>query len=99
MRCLSCQCQSFQSESDTPLQKPRPAERNSLRGLMDCAAGGASPFSIEVSLCIQLAHYNFVREPVKLRRMPRLTESFRFTNGPVIASTGACSMTLPSGNP
>ena len=28
MRCLSCQCQSFQSASETSRQKPRPAERN-----------------------------------------------------------------------
>ena len=52
MRCLSCQCQSFQSASGTLLQKPLPAERNSLRFPAELRDGGSSPLSDPVLFCI-----------------------------------------------
>ena len=41
MRCLSCQCQSFQSASDTSRQKPRPAEWNCFRSWNRRPDGGS----------------------------------------------------------
>src|SRR6266536_6726375 len=66
MRCLSCQCQLFQSESETSCQKPRPAEWNCLRSWSRRSEGGSSTPGDVVSLCIWLAHYKFELRPVKL---------------------------------
>src|ERR1035438_1172713 len=52
MRCFSCQCQSFQSESGTLYQKPRPAGRNSLRDCAKLRDGGSSPSPDKLLLCI-----------------------------------------------
>src|ERR1043165_975843 len=52
MRCWSCQRQLFQSESETLLQKPRPAEWNCLRESKRLRDGGSLPLSDKVSLCI-----------------------------------------------
>src|SRR3569833_773940 len=59
IRFLSCQCQSFQSASETLLQKPRPADLNCFNEFEE-RDGGSSPFSREVSLCIVRRTINLI---------------------------------------
>src|ERR1043165_8147227 len=57
IRCLSCQRQSFQSESLTSDQKPRPAGTNLFSDSRALGKGGSSPLPEEVSFIVRELYF------------------------------------------
>src|SRR3954463_9292712 len=64
IRCFNCQCQSFQSWSETSDQNPRPGELNCLREL-SLADDGGSSLEPDAESFSMSRNYILGRAPVK----------------------------------